>query len=281
MLAAFVALLATIPQEPQVSKTDVLRVGQVVEFRGSLDPNGRFLAEKAGLEDATSDDVLISTVPQDEKDPEAFALLGQPVVTDADTQWQGLTRGSLAGQRIKVEGSWKGPTKFHAKTISTRGAGRDRIAGRIDELSKVEGGWEANVMIFTVVFKDDIDVEHERPVETYELAPERKVSTGSVRNRIERDEDDDFGKGIVISDTLRLLGQLEFEVDDFNNVDLNTAAKEDRTDYNGSARLRLAWTPSENLVGVAEVRYHERYRRDYDSGVLDPENDHDGSFGET
>ena len=84
-----------------------------------------------------------------------FVLLGQTVVTDADTKWEGVAQSDLADKRVKVEGRWKGPRKLVAKNVISRGSGRDRIAGRIDELKMVEGGWEARVMIFTMLMKTD------------------------------------------------------------------------------------------------------------------------------
>src|SRR5262245_22159151 len=124
MLAALLApLIPTLVQEPLVSKPDVLRVGHVAEFRGNLDPQGRLVPGKPRLQAASAEDGLSRTVPADGTDPAQFTLLVQWVVTDVETQWQGLARGSLAGQRIKVEGRWKVPRKFVAKDIATRGAG--------------------------------------------------------------------------------------------------------------------------------------------------------------
>src|SRR5262245_33679185 len=176
MLAAFLALAAATPQaEPQVSTPEVLRVGQVVEVRGTLDEEGRFVAQKIELQPPTADDVLLGTVPVGDVDPERFTLLGQVVETDERTKWEDLVPGSLAGKRVKVEGSWKGPRRFRAESIGPRDAGRDRIGARIDELRKVADGWEARIMIFPVRIPEGTEVEHARPVAEYGLAPERKI----------------------------------------------------------------------------------------------------------
>jgi len=281
MIATLSLCLLVSPQDPQVSKPDILRVGHVAEFRGSFDADGRFVAEKAELFDPDEDDVLIGTVPDDQRDPAEFTLLGQIVTTDEETTWQEISRASLAGKRIKVKGRWKGPTKFAAQSIGPRGSGRDRIGARIDELHPVEGGFEARLMKFTVFIGSDAEIVHAKPVEEYVLAPERKIGRSPGSEHIERDEDDSFGSGIELTPTLRLQGQLEFRIDDFRDFDLDSSKKEDRTDYEGSGRLRVTWTPSDDLVGLAELRFHERYRRDEDNGVQDPENDHGGSFGET
>lgn len=278
MLLVVLASFLASPQE--ISTPEVLRVGHVIEVRGGLDEQGRFLAQKIVIEQVSSDDVLIGTVPADEGDPLVFRLLGQPVEANEETRWENMERGSLAGKRVKVEGSWKGPRRFRADSISPRGEGRDRIAARLDELRKVEGGWEARVMIHTVIIPEGTEVEHEQPMAAYELQPERKQGTSDPED-IERDEDDSFGQGIALGDELRLQGQLEFRIDDNNNFDLRSGNLEDRTDYEGSARIRLTWAPSDDLVGLTELRYNQQYRRDDDNGVNDSETSHDGSLGET
>ncbi len=285
MIATFLSLvLVTLPQEPLISKPEILRVGHVVEVRGSLDEKGLFVAQKVELKPPASDDVLLGTVPVDQVDPFVFMLLGQRVETDDQTKWDSAARSSLAGKRVKVEGSWKGPRRFRADSIAPRGEGRDRIAARIDELRRIEGGWEARLMIFTVFIADDTEVEHADPAAEYGIAPERKIGVASADDDVERDEDDSFGKGIELAKTLRLLGQVELKSEFEGNFDLNDtspANDEDRHDTDGALRFRLAWAPNEDWAGVAELRYGELYRRDDDNGVNDTEIIHDGNVGET
>jgi len=280
--------LAVLPQEPEVSTPVVLSVGHVIEVRGSLDEQGRFVAHEIELKPAASDDVLLGTVPADQTDPRAFTLLGQRVETDGETKWDNLDPGSLAGKRVKVEGSWKGPRKFRAESIAPRGEGRDRIAARLDELRKVEGGWEAGLMIFSVWIADGTEVKHQRPLTEYGLATARKIGQPDQdQEQISRDEDDSFGKGIALTETLRLLGQIELLSEFEDNYDLNNtptpndAFEEDRLDNQMSLRARIAWAPSADLAGVAELRYTQLYRRDDDNGVNDSEVEHDGNLGET
>src|SRR5262245_20897963 len=122
-LLCFFSLLA---QERGASIAD-LRVGHVIEVRGAFDEHGRFVVQKAELMPADEDDVLIGTVPAKDTDPESFTLLGQRVDADERTTWEGIEQASLAGKRIKVAGTYKGPTRFRAKSIAPRGEGRDRI----------------------------------------------------------------------------------------------------------------------------------------------------------
>lgn len=282
-LASLLLLAVLLPQdEPSVSKPDVLRVGHMVEVRGDLGPDGRFVAQKLELKKPASDDVLLGTVPLPSVQGTTFLLLGQQVEWDEETEWKDLEKGALAGQRVKVEGSWKGPRKFKASSIEARSPGRDRIAARIDALTPTADGWEARIMIFTVVLGKDTEVEHGAPVETFALAPERKIGvSSSSEDSIERDEDDSFGKGFALSDTLRLMGQLEAKISNEQDYDLNSDQEEDRTDYDGNARLRMTWSPSEKLFGLVEMRYTHQYRRDDDNGVNDSEVNHSGAFGET
>lgn len=282
-LASLFLFAALLPQdEPTVSKPDVLRVGHMVEVRGDFDPQGRLLASKIELQKPASDDVLMGTVPPPSVQGTTFYLHGQLVEWDEETEWKGLEKGTLAGQRVKVEGSWKGPRKFKADSIEPRDPGRDRIAARIDGLTPSADGWEARIMIFTVLIGKDTEVEHAAPVETFALAPQRLVAAPSKdADRIDRDEDDAFGKGFALSDTLRLMGQIETKVQSEKDYDLNSAQEEDRTDYEASGRLRMTWSPSEKVFGLVEMRYTQQYRRDDDNGVNDTEVSHDGSFGET
>jgi hypothetical protein len=276
------ALLATLPQqESEVSGPDVLRVGQVVEVRGELADDGRFIAQNLELKMPASDEVLLGTVPVASVIGTTFLLLGQLVEWDEETEWKGLERGKLADQRVKVGGSWKGPRKFRAKSIEVRNPGRDRIGARIDALTPTADGFEARVMIFTVVIAKDARVEHAKPVADYPLASARQIGASASTETIERDEDDTFGKGYALSDTLRLMGQLETKIANETDYDLNEAQEEDRTDYNVAARLRMTWSPSEKLAGMVEMRYTHQYRRDDDNGVNDSEVNHSGSLGET
>jgi len=281
-LASLFLLAVLLPQdEPAASSSDVLRVGHVVEVRGDLVAEGRIVATDIELQKPDADELLLGTVPAPSVQGTTFFLLGQQVEWDEDTEWKGLEQGALAGQRVKVEGSWKGPRKFRANSIELRNPGRDRILARIDALTPGSEALEARIMIFTVVIGKDVVVEHEAALETYGFAAERKVAAPKEEDAIERDADDAFGKGFELTDTLRLMGQIEGKVSNETDYDLNSDQEEDRTDYDVGARLRMTWSPSEKLFGLVEARYTHQYRRDDDNGVNDSEVNHSGSFGET
>ncbi|NOT30978.1 MAG: alginate export family protein [Planctomycetes bacterium] len=284
MFGTIPLLFALFPQDPSTATLTDLRVGHVIEARGEFDERGRFVAQKLVLLPAKEDDILVGAVRAEDFDPASFTLLGQRVDTDDLTNWNGLDKGSLAGKRVKVEGTYKGPKHFRAESIAPRGEGRDRIGARIDSLVPVEGGLEARLMNFIVVLPDKVEIEHELPLSAYGLAPQRMLGGPDNSADLERDEDDDFGQGIALHETLRLMGQLEWASSFYENFDLLEGSvndEEDRWDNEEALRFRLAWTPRENLYGVAELRYRQLYRRDEDNGVNDSVVQHDGAFGET
>jgi hypothetical protein len=271
---------APVPETADLGELARITVGHFVEIRGELTPDGRFVGEKIELLQP-DEDVLIGTIPSSERNRARFVLLGQIVETDQETSW-GIS-DPIAGKRVKVEGSWKGPTRFYAEDVEDRGEGRDRIGGRVDEWHRVEGGWRARVMTFDVFLPDGVEFEHEQPIEAYELAQERLYGTAYDPFDIERDEDDAFGEGILIARNLRFTGQLEGKIThekDYDLVDGPINDEDDRTDYAFSPRIRLVWTPSPRFWGLIEGRWTERYRRQEDDGVNDSENDHTGSIGE-
>jgi alginate production protein len=279
--ALLASLLLLVAPEDETSSPEVLAVGNVIAVRGTLDADGRLVAQRVTLEDARSDEVLLGTLPASQDDMRRFTLLGQLVETHDETEWRELRPGSLAGKRVKVQGSWKGPRKFRADTISPRGSGRDRILGRLDEFRPIEGGWEGRIMIFTVFIPEGVLVEHELAVDQYGLAPGRKTGQSSSDSEyLSRDEDDAFGKGYPLTDTLRIQGQLEVKVEDSNNYNLDSGKREDRTDFKNSGRIRLVWSPSDSVAGLIEARYLQRYRRDDDDGVNDSQTKHGSNLGE-
>jgi len=254
-----------------------LTVGHFVEVRGTMGPDGRFVAEKVELLDP-DDDILIGTVPKSDTTPGEFTLLGQRVVIELDTKWTDIDKGKVAGQRVEVEGSWKGPGKFAAKEIKPRGEGRDRIGARIDELKPVQGGWEARIMTFRVFMPDNVEFEHERPVEAYPLADLRIWTEGSADDDIERDEDDELGEGFELMPGLRISGQLEGTSLSEKDFDLDDSDDEDRRDTEVATRIRLTWTPTDKFSALSEARNTQLWRHDDQDGSS---HDSTWSLGET
>jgi hypothetical protein len=124
--------------------------------------------------EAGADDVLIGTVPADEKDPEAFAL-GQRVVTDSATQWQARARQPRRSAHQVEEAV--GPRRFVARTSPAR-AGRVASAGT-DELARSRAGGQGDDL--HRVLRRLMAVDHSPPIEQYGLAHEREIGPGERR----------------------------------------------------------------------------------------------------
>lgn len=231
------------------SSIGVVRIGHWVEIRGTLAPDGSFVGEQAELLQPQSEGVLIGTVPADERDPRHFRLLGRTITTDAKTRWHGLAPGAIAGARVKVEGEPSVDGSLAASTVSTRGEGRDRIGGRIDELRQGESGPIARILGFEVRLPTAI--EHEEPLEAIADAPTGRPERLSTA----RDEDDLFGEGVALGSTMRLTGQLELDGSTEQELDLDATVDEDRELAEASARLRLDWRPPGGRIwGAVEGR---------------------------
>ncbi len=247
---------------------EVLRVGHWIEARGVFEGE-RFVVSKAELLTPQEHEALVGTVPEGESDPDQFRLLGQPVQVSEKTEWQGVEKGKLGGKRVKVEGRWHGPGRLSARDISARDEGRERIAGRIDALERVERGYEARVMRYVLFLPDDLEIEHTQPLESIPLAPARKVRTlESTPSEDEElfEDDDQLGEGLALTDELRLEGLIEWRSTREDEFDLDKTEAEDRTDHTLSGRARLKWRPDEDWLAVAEMRYNQLWRDDDEDG---------------
>src|SRR5688572_214088 len=107
-------------------------------------------------------------------------------------------------------------------------------------------------------------IEHEAPLDTIGLAPRREVAEGA---EFGLDEDDLFGRGVRLSDTAILLGQIRLESAAEENFDLDREDPEDREDREGAMRLRLQWRPSQVFHAVGELRASGNYRDDEEEGT--------------
>ncbi|HED64662.1 MAG TPA: hypothetical protein ENJ09_03800 [Planctomycetes bacterium] len=262
MLLALVGAVLSLGTSPSAQTTKDLRVGHWIEARGHLDDAGRFVAAKIEVTEPQRYEVLIGTA-RAHAAQDRFVLLGQPVSFSDRTDWSRVEADAVEGTRVKVEGRWRGPFKFSARKVSPRGAGRDRIGGRIDALSRKGGELVARVMCFEVVLPEDVEVEAEGPLASLALAPARIVRP---ETDLDADEDDLFGRGIALGSNLVLSGQFELKSRYEAEYDLAPARKRDRTDVEGSARLRLDWRPSDEVLARVEVRSRYRWRDEQDKG---------------
>jgi hypothetical protein len=272
-IVALTTLLAGLASA-RAEELDVIRTGHWVEVRGQLDADGRFVASAVELVPPDEHETLIGTAAGGARKSGRFFLLGQEVHTSVKTKWGDRGYRDVVGERIKVEGVWRGPRKLSARKVSPRGAGRDRIIGRVDAIRDATGGLELHVMRFVVFLADDLDVEHELPLAEIPRAP----ATALREVDWTKDEDDQFGEGFALRDDLLITGQLQLDSTFEREFDLDRDDPEDRDDYGASARLRAEWTPSTQLRAMAEVR-HARLWRNEES---DPDERRDSTrLGET
>ncbi len=223
-----------------------------------------FVASKVELMEPQDDEVLIGTVSDQRGNADEFLLLGQPVRVSEKTAWEDLEPGTARGSRVRVEGHYHRRDKFSAREISTHGPGQDRIGGRIDTIRPTDRGYEVQIMRFTVLLPSGLRVEHQTTLwETLPLAPARTPATIAI----EEDEDDLFGDGYRLGKHAWLTAQLEVRSTSEQNFDLDDEDPEDRIDDEGSARLRLEWSPNEQILGRAEIRSRFRYRDDEEDGT--------------
>lgn len=262
-LLAAAWLAATPLRAGHLSASIEVRVGHWLEVRGHLSSEDVFQGEEAEILPPQKYDVLIGTV---EKQGGELLLLGRTVETSEETRWRDLGPDSLSGARVKVEGSYRPPGRFEAAKISPRGAGRERLGGRVDRVLETPNGIEVRIMDFRVLLPPS--VEHREPLADLIPADGRRGGPGFGG----QSEDDIFGEGIRITDGLRLTGQVEVRAGQEGNFDLDTEDAEDRLDLSGALRLRLEWRATERVATVLEFRQSALYREDEEDGSLSRDN---------
>ena len=162
---------------------------------------------------------------------------------------------------MKVEGYYRSAEKFSARQIAGRGAGRDRITGRIDNLRSDRDGLEVGIMGYRVKIPGDVVVRHELNVTRYQTSEFRAQAI------VERDlnEEDRFGKGIRISDTLLLGGQVQARGTSEHEFDLDAIGPDGRDDLEATFRGRIIYQPTSSFFAMAEL-YHRQLLRDDATG---------------
>ena len=259
-----VVLLAPTAGAQDESPLDVLRVGHWLEVKGTLESDGRFHASDGELHPPAKYETLVGTVTTDARGGSP-RLLGQPLEFDDETEWERVTRDTVSGARVKIEGRWKGPRRFSAREVSTRGPGRDAVEGRVDVLRAVEGGLEAELLRFTVFLPGELLLEHEVALDELELAPYRERAD-DVDAFLGRDEEDYIPGAVKLAEGIRFGAQLELESTFEEDLDLDRTAPRDRRDYELSFRGRVIFEGTERWSALATVRHGSRLRDDQDDG---------------
>ena len=199
------------------SSAGVLTAGHWVEVRGSYQRDGNFLAQRVELVQPEDNEVLIGTITGV---PERgyFILLGMRVRAQEKARFDKVDRNALQGVRVKVEGHFRHARNFSARKIRSRGEGRDRIIGRIDDIRRTRDGLEISVMGFRVRIPEHLPVRHDARVSRYVHSAARAqviVDRG-------RDEDDLFGKGIWLDEDYR--ARVQFDLDPEVELPIDSSA---------------------------------------------------------
>ncbi|MCK6444763.1 MAG: alginate export family protein [Planctomycetes bacterium] len=265
-LPAFLAASAAAFQEaPRGAETaDSLRVGHFVEIKGAFETNGAFRAAEIEAQ-RPDDDALLGTV-ENPALGERFFLFGQEIHVDSDTQWKGVKLATLAGTRVKVEGDWHGARNFSASSVETRGPGRERIVGRIDEVRRDGDDVVLRIMAFEIRAKANLEVSSAEPLATLPLAPARQVREGTAEPNLRQKEEERVPGKFRLTDTLTLGAQLELNADFEDERDLNRQRLGDRTTTELTAKAELVWTPSADFLGVLSARETVVWEDDADDG---------------
>lgn len=256
------ALLAQVLSTPEA-----IREGHWLEIRGELDANGIFQAQRIEIVHSQRYQVLIGTAQKSPRENQ-IRLLGRDVELNEKTTFEKVDRDELDGSRIKVEGYFRGIEKFSAREVASRGAGRERIVGRADRVRRGDGMVWVDVMGFEVAVPTELELEHEDPLRDYVLSQSRTQPIGGES----RSEDDQFGKGIRISENVLLAGLAEARWTGEDEFDLDRRDPEDRQDSESSFRGRLVWRPGDRFVGVMELSHRRLWRQDDEDGRVERNN---------
>lgn len=254
------------------SPASVVEVGHWLEIRGEYLGDGRFEPRDVELVSPERYDELIGTIQEFEAAEGRFKLLGMPVQIDDKTTFAGVEPNALEGARVKVEGYFRGDSAFEAREITKRGGRLDRITGRVDKIQASELGTEFRIMNFTVMLPAQEEVEHVQNVEDYETS-ELRIQAIVDRGK---DEEDLFGKGVNITDRLRIFGQVQTSSVVEEEFDLEEEDAEDVVDYLAALKGRLIYSSGDSFFSVLEFNYRRLWRKDDENGRENIRNDRIG-----
>ena len=256
---AWLLLVSLIVSSPAMANemNDIIP-GNWVEVRGALDEQGIFVAERVDLVEPETDEVLIGTISEVSGTDE-FVLLGQTIQVSQKTRFSKVNSSKLLDERVKVEGHYRGLSRFSARKVSNRGAGRDRIVGLVSDIQQTTDGHLITVMNRQVRIPGGVELRLEKPLSEYAVA---SLNIALPQGK-QLSEDDQFGEGIRIDDRLRFTTLTEARFKDEENYDLDDRRDRDRQDTAASIRGRLLLAPGEHGVsGQLEVRYTHAWVND-------------------
>jgi alginate production protein len=240
------------------AELDGIVPGHWLEVRGELDEHGVFQAQRIHLIEPQDEEALIGHLSASSAEGE-FELLGQAVQVSSKVRFRKLESDYLHNKWVKVQGHYRGPKRFSARTITARGPGRERITGQVSNISGSAGHYSLRIMNFDVRVSAELQLRHDKAIGEYTVV-QRQIAL--LRNK-EISEEDRFGGGIAISDKLRFTAMVETRYRGEDNYNLNDDEGEDRQDVAGSVRGRLVMDPSGyGISGQMEFRYTYLRRKD-------------------
>jgi alginate production protein len=260
-LCLLVALLCLSGPAP-ASDLDKLMVGHWLEVRGQLDEDGVFRAGRVNLVEPRGEEEFIGTLSSSDRE-DGFRLLDQPVQVSSRTRFRKVDPSQLSGQRVKVEGHYRGPRRFSARTISGRGPGRERVVGEVRQIQPEPGGYTLTIMNLELFIAAEVELGREHPFDFYAVSPQR---IAVLRDR-QLSEEDQFGDGVRLTDKLRLATMIETRYTNEDNYNLDEGDEENREDMAASGRARLILDPTGyGVSGQLEYRVTHLWRKDDEDG---------------
>lgn len=261
-LLAATCLTLALASVSAAQRETALRVGHWVVAKGVMEPESRLAASSLEVTTPGDEEALIGEVTRVSEDGSRFWIMEQVVQVSPRTRWRQIAIGDLLGQRVKVEGHYRGLNKFSARTVSPR-TGRDRVEGRVDRLTRVPGGVRATIMRYRVFVPTGLEIEFEQPLDEVQLAPAVSFGTDTIRRR---DDDDDLRHSIVLGDDLSLGLRLQWRGTSEDEFDLDQSDDQDRLDNGFTLRGEFLYDPGGGFFGLVGFRYFQRFRDDEDDG---------------
>jgi len=259
-------LMTALPTSAGPQSSDQLREGHWVKVKGTLGKGRAFVASSLEVLEPERKSTLIGTASDVDVAGQRFLVLNQPVHVSDKTKWKDLTMRSIKGRRIKIEGYYRGPRNFSARTIRPYGKGRARLVGRIDSLRVVGDERIAQVMGYEVSLPQNFELVNKKPLDKIALAPARTLNADQVR---QLDEDDFIPGSIRINDAFSFGALLELKLAREDNYNLNDDRARDEAKSRGSISAQLAWRPNEDFFAIARGRFQARHDDEEESSPVD------------
>lgn len=237
--------------------------GMWLEVRGQHTGGLSFVAEKISLGTPEDEAALTGTVSQNTNG--TLLVLGHELAFEDDAEFEGIDRQTMVGRRVKVQGELLGPKTFSVEKAKARSAGRNRIEGPVDDVVRSANNLAIQILGYQIQVNGNIEFEDFKIAKVQKLrkteAPRLFASQLSLYNL---DDDDRFGSGISISDSIHVTSRIVAESAWEDNFNFDKNDNENRQDLGLSVRSRLEWNPMWQWNGVFELRYRARHRERQD-----------------